>query len=122
MARSRSSTRKLDDLAEGVHLRGEIGEVWVSGRKAGLVYRWALVGWIAKWRVDAERYKLDPFFFQGGHRSVELRLHMRVGTVTARGTIWTEYVADNRTHRAMVVKGDILQWQKKEPVVPPKCS
>ncbi len=83
----------------------------------GLVYEWLLVGWVAQWRLDAERYRLDaPADGQKPDRNVELRLDMRIGIVRAKGVIWTETVRDDHSHRAIVVKGGTLTWNKQLPV------
>ena len=111
----RSTT--LKDVADGVRLRGPIGEVWADGTKVGLVYEWLLVGWKADWRLEAERYRLDtPADDKAPSRYVELRLDMRIGMVKAKGTIWTEPVRDGHSHRAIVVKGRTLSWSKQLPV------
>lgn len=107
------------DLASGVRLRGEIGEVWVAGKKSGLLFRWKLIGWSEEWRLEAERYSLVPTAFRIGQRQVELQLDMRVGTLKTDGIIWTEYIADNHSHRAIVIKGKRLKWQRQGPVVLP---
>ena len=110
---------RLSDLASGVRLRGEIGEVWVAGKKAGLLFRWRLIGWSEEWRLEAERYSLYPDAFIIGQRQVALQLDMRVGTLKTDGVIWTEYIADNHSHRAIVIKGKRLKWQKSGSVALP---
>lgn len=124
MVRSRSNTRKegprLRDLARGIHWGGKIGEIWAEGQRVGLVYSWEFAGSSGEWRVDAERYRLD--FLPGGCRDIELRLDMRIGTLTAKGLIWTDPVVDGHSHRAIVIKGRTVEWTKQEPVVPTRCT
>ena len=96
----------------GVHLRGEIGEIWFDGQKIGLLYRWTLDGWERDFRLDAERYRLDPL--PNGTRNVEVVLEAgKVGNLRARGAIWTDYEADGHSHRAMVIKGGDLTWRRE---------
>jgi hypothetical protein len=96
----------------GVRIRGGVGEVWVSGTKAGLVYDWRLRGWAREFQFEAERYKLDPLLVRG--REVELRLEIGGGVYfSANGHIWTEYIADGKTHPAITIKGGTLQWQEQ---------
>ena len=103
-------------MTGGVRLRGGIGEVWVHGMKAGLVYEWRLEGWARDFQFEAERYKLDPLLVRG--RDVELRLDMRGGAyISTKGHIWTEAVIDGRIHDAIVVKGKDMSWQKTRAVL-----
>jgi len=105
----------LDSLKEagGVRLRGEVGEVWVGGCKAGLVYKWVVIGWSADFRMEAERYKLYPDLFKERGREVSLRLNMGIGIVRAEGSIWTDFIADGHSHRALVVKGRRMSWMSQ---------
>lgn len=95
----------------GVRIRGGVGEVWADGKKAGLVYDWRLQGWARDFCFEAERYKLDPALLRG--RDVELRLEIGGAYLSAVGHIWTEYVADDKTHPVIIIKGGTLQWQQQ---------
>lgn len=106
----------MDDSLKGVggvRLRGEVGEVWVHGVQAGLLYRWVVVGWEADFRLEAERYRLYPDLFQNGDREVSVRLDMKVGSIKVHGQIWTDFVADDKSHRAMVIRGRRMLWNKE---------
>lgn len=93
-------------MSGGVHLRGEVGELWRFGCKAGLVFRWRLDGWELDWELQAERYKLDKLLLGDGRREIDLILVVaNVEVRAANGTIWTEFVADGHTHPAIVIKG-----------------
>lgn len=94
-------------------MHGRVGELWLHGSKAGLVYEWTLVGWQAEWRLEAERYKLDPLIYQNGTRDTKVVLDVGPGRFTGKGTIWTDGIADGRTHRAIVIKGGNAEWQEK---------
>ncbi len=99
----------------GVRIGGGIGEVWVFGMKAGLVYEWRLDGWARDFQFEAERYKLDPLLVRG--RDVTLKLETRDGYyISAKGHIWTEPVIDGRIHDAIVVKGKDMSWQHERSV------
>ena len=96
----------------GIRVRGGVGELWVEGAKAGLIYDWRLRGWARDFQCEAERYKLDPAIVNG--RDVELRLETKGGGyLSANGHIWTEYIADGKTHRTIMIKGGTLQWQEQ---------
>jgi hypothetical protein len=95
----------------GVHLRGDIGEVWLDGSKVGLVYRWELEGWQREFRLEAERYKLDPL--PNGQRAVEVVLDLGIGELRASGLIWTDCTADGHSHRAIVIKGHAAALARK---------
>ena len=113
---------KLRDFG-GVHMSGPVGELWLHGAKAGLVYEWTLDGWAAEWQLEAERYKLDPLIYANGTRETKVRLDIgSVGRFTGTGTIWTDTIRDGRTHRAIVIKGGNGQWQTKAPVALPSRS
>lgn len=100
----------------GVRIGGAIGEVWVFGTKAGLVYEWRLEGWARDFQFEAERYRLDPLLVRG--REIELRLETRDGYyISCKGPIWTEAVIDGRIHDAIVVKGKDMSWQKTRAVL-----
>jgi len=97
----------------GVRLRGPVAELWTRGCKAGLVYEWTFEGWRADWELRAERYKLDPLIVTNGHRKVRVKLELGGRYLEAPGTIWTDYVADGKSHRAIIIKGGELQWQQR---------
>ena len=97
----------------GVHLRGNVAELWAHGCKAGLVYEWTFHGWQADWELRAERYKLDSLIVTNGQRNVRVKLELAGHCLEAPGTIWTDYVADGKSHRAIIIKGGELQWQQK---------
>jgi hypothetical protein len=97
----------------GVHLRGQVAELWAHGCKAGLVFDWTFDGWQADWQLAGERYKLDPLIIGDGHRAVRVKVEVGPGRLEAPGTIWTDCVADGKSHRAIIIKGGQLQWQKK---------
>lgn len=99
----------------GVHLRGEVGEVWANHALAGLVYTWRLDGWERDWRLEADRYRLDPQVLPNGERQVEVLLTIGKGELRASGTIWTDYVADDHSHRAIVIKGGALKVRRAAP-------
>src|ERR1700682_2011661 len=105
-------------MAEGgVHLRGEVGELWLYGCKAGLVFRWRLQGWEREWELQAERYKLDPLLYRPGRREIDLVLAVANVEIRAKaGSIWTDVVADNHTHNAIVIKGrkGLKTWHREE--------
>lgn len=111
----------------GVHLWGEIGELWLHGCKAGLLYRWRLQGWELDWELQAERYKLDPLLYREGRREIDLVLPQGplVELRAKGGMIWNEVVADGKTHRAIVIRGrrELRSWRKQqEPVAQPSRS
>jgi len=97
--------------AVGVRLRGSVGELWARGCKCGLVFDWVFEGWEREWQLTAERYKLDPLIIDA--RDVRVKLEIGPGRIEAPGTIWTEYEADGKSHRAIIIKGGQLSWQKK---------
>ena len=97
----------------GVRLWGDIGEVWRDGQKIGLIYRWDLEGWAREWRLEAERYRLDVA--PSGSRNVRLVLDAKVGILDAVGVIWTDFQADGESHRAMVIKGGALKFERAVP-------
>lgn len=99
-------------LGHGVRLHGEVGELWLYGMKAGLVYRWRFDGWKADWRMEAERYKLDPLLYRGERREIQVRLPVHGNMIIGKGIVWNDCQADNKTHRGLVVKGTSLSWQK----------
>jgi len=105
----------------GVRLRGPVAELWAHGCKAGLVYDWVFEGWQAEWRLEGERYKLDPLLFPNGQRDVRVKLEVGPGRLEAPGTIWTDYEADGKSHRAIIIKGGQLQWRKRR-AVPARAS
>ena len=96
----------------GVRLRGPVAELWAHGCKAGLVYDWVFEGWQADWRLEGERYKLDPLVIGNGNRDVRVKVEVGFGRLEAPGTIWTDAIADGKSHRAIIIKGGELQWQK----------
>jgi hypothetical protein len=101
--------------AGGIRVRGPVAELRSRGCKAGLVYEWEFTGWQREWRLEAERYKLDPLIVNGT-REIEINLEIGPGRLTGKGTIWTDYEADNHSHRAIIIKGGELQWRKQRAV------
>jgi len=97
----------------GVRLHGEIGELWMGPTKVGLLYRWQLEGWERKWQLEAERYRLEPA--ANGNRNVDLVLDFKIGELHASGSIWTDFVADGTSHRAIVIRGGALKLQRAVP-------
>ena len=97
----------------GVRLWGDIGEVWQADRKVGLLYRWELQGWAREWRLEAERYRLESV--ANGDRNVRLVLDAKVGVLEAVGVIWTDFTADAASHRAIVIKGGALKFERAVP-------
>ena len=97
----------------GVRLWGDIGEIWQADRKVGLLYRWHLEGWARNWRLEGERYRLQPA--ANGNRAVRLLLDAKVGILDAEGVIWTDFEADGESHRAIVIKGGALKFERAVP-------
>ncbi len=110
---------KLRDFG-GVRMHGKVGELWLHGSKAGLVYDWMLEGWAAKWQLEAERYKVDPLIYANGTREKKVKLDIGPGRFTGSGMIWTDAIIDGHTHKAIVIKGGNGQWQERAPVALPK--
>jgi len=108
--------------AGGVTAQGKVGELWLHGSKAGLVYDWTLVGWAATWRLEAERYKVDPLIYANGTREAKVKLDIGPGRFTGSGTIWTDPIIDGRTHKAIVIKGGNGQWHGQAAVLPLKAT
>lgn len=96
----------------GVRFHGKVGELWAYGVRSGLLYDWALEGFDGKWRVDAERYKLDPLVFRNGNRGVEVRVEVAGSLLCASGNIWSDFHADGQSHRGLVIKGGRI-WQDR---------
>ena len=99
--------------AGGVYLWGDVGEVWRGEQKLGVLFRWHLEGWEREWRLEAERYRLDAA--ADGVRNVRLLLDAKVGTLDAEGSIWTDFKADGEGHRAIVIRGGALSFQRAVP-------
>src|SRR4030042_1012333 len=97
----------------GVRLWGDIGEVWRDGQKIGLLYRWELQGWERDWRLEAERYRLESV--ANGDRNIRLVLDAKAGVLEAVGAIWTDFTADAASHRAIVIKGGALKFERTVP-------
>jgi hypothetical protein len=97
----------------GVRLWGDVGEVWRDDQKVGIIYRWELQGWERDWRLEAERYRLEVA--ENGPRNVSLVLDAKVGVLHAVGAIWTDFTADGASHRAMVIKGGALRFERAVP-------
>ena len=97
----------------GLHLRGPVAELWLRGCKAGLVYDWVFEGWEAEWRLEAERYKLDPLIITNGNRDVRVKVEVGQGCLEAPGAIWTDPVIDGHSHKAIIIKGGELSWRQK---------
>lgn len=96
-----------------MRMHGPVGELWLHGSKAGLIFEWTLEGWAGKWQLEAERYKLDPLIYTNGIREARVKLDIGPGRFTGTGSIWTDAIADGHTHRAIVIKGGNAQWQGK---------
>jgi len=95
---------------------GPVAEVWRYGQRAGVLWDWQFRGWAGEFKVEAERYKLDPLLFTNGKREVDIMLPVGPQELRAKGIIWTEYTADGKSHRAIVIKGGQSEWQNKRAV------
>lgn len=103
--------KPLRDIG-GARLRGPVAELRARGCKAGLVYEWMFEGSRGEWRLEAERYKLDPLIVNGS-REVQIVLEIGASRLIGKGTIWTDYEADGHSHRAIIIKGGQLQWRQR---------
>ena len=112
----------LRDLAAGVRISGRIGELWLHGEKAGLVYDWTLTGSAGVWQLEAERYKLDPLIYTNGCREAGVRLDIGPGRFSGTGDIWTDAISDGHTHKAIIVKGRNGQWHRKAAALSPRST
>lgn len=106
----------LRDLAGGIRFSGGVAELRANGVKCGLIYDYEFAGREKNFRLEAERYKLDPVFWKG--TLVTVRMDIGRGRLEATGHAWGEPMADGRIHDGLIVKGGNIRWARKAPVAP----
>ncbi len=115
---ARRTGPSLRGLVGGVRFTGGVAELRANGLKVGLVYDYEFAGIEREFRLEAERYKLDPTFYVEGSE-LTVRMDIGRGRLEATGAIWGEPIADGRIHDGLIVKGGNLSWVK-EAAAPPQ--